>query len=153
MDINSIILMILLFITGYILFISGLLVLGFIFINRNINKKLDIKSNEVRNDLYRIYMDIDLIKTEETLDNILKDYINKWVLINITANGEDYIKEPEVQELIKYVTTNFIANMSDVHLFYIRCLTTISNDDDIIRFIRNKVKYLVLDFITDYNML
>jgi hypothetical protein len=74
-------------------------------------------------------------------------------LVNITAEGDNYIKEAEVQELIKYTTETFIIDMSDVHLFYIKCLTTITDDESIVRFIRNKVKYLVLDFITDYNSL
>ena len=116
-------------------------------------RKNDIEELKTKNDLYRVYMDIDLVKTEEIIDNILKAYINKWVLVNIDAKGGDYIKDAEVQELIKYVTANFIAEMSDVHLFYIKCLTTLTDDESLIRYIRNKVKLLVLDFITDYNSL
>lgn len=116
-------------------------------------RKNDIEELRTKNDLYRLYMDVDLVKTEEIIDNILKAYINKWVLVNIDAKGGDYIKDAEVEELIKYVTANFIAEMSDVHVFYVKCLTTISDDESLIRYIRNKVKLLVLDFITDYNSL
>lgn len=123
------------------------------YILKELNKRNQIKEKEVKNDLYRIYMDIDLIKTEEIIDNILKSYINKWVLININAKGGDYIKDAEVEELIKYVTTTFIAEMSDVHLFYLKCLTSISEDKNLIKYVRDKVKLLVLDFITDYNSL
>ena len=116
-------------------------------------RKNDIDELKTKNDLYRVYMDIDLSKTEEVIDNIIKGYINKWVLINIDAKGGDYIKDAEVEELIKYTTANFIAEMSDIHLFYIKCLTSITDQDSLVRYIRNKVKLLVLDFITDYNSL
>ena len=140
-----------------LLFIFICLMVSMIIVSINIRKELNRKNNieelKNKNDLYRIYMDIDIMKTEETIDNILKRYIDKWFLTNITAEGDNYIKDQEVQELIRYVTANFIADMSDLHLFYIKCLTTITDDESIVRFIRNKVKYLVLDFITDYNSL
>ena len=134
-----------------ILIITSTIILFYIL--KELNKRNQIKEKEVKNDLYRIYMDIDLVKTEEIIDNILKSYINKWVLINIDAKGGDYIKDAEVEELIKYVTATFIAEMSDVHLFYLKCLTSISEDKNLIKYVRDKVKLLVLDFITDYNSL
>lgn len=136
-------------------FILSLIPITFISLNliKELKRKNDIEENKTKNDLYRVYMDIDLAKADELIDNILKSYINRWVLVNITAEGDNYIKEAEVQELIKYTTETFIIDMSDVHLFYIKCLTTITDDESIVRFIRNKVKYLVLDFITDYNSL
>ena len=134
-----------------VLIVAIIVPIGIIFNIKEKRRFNDIKDREVKNDLYRIYMDIDIVKVEEIIDNILKDYINKWVLINIDAKGGDYIKDAEVQELIRYVTVTFIADMSDVHLFYIKCLTAISDDEAIVRYVRNKVKYLVLDFITDYN--
>ena len=140
-----------------LLIIFILLMIPVIIISVNIEKELNRKNNieelKNKNELYRIYMDIDIVKTEEIIDNILKKYIDKWVLTNITAEGDNYIKDQEVQELIRYVTANFIADMSDVHLFYIRCLTIVVDDKSIVRYVRNKVKYLVLDFITDYNSL
>jgi hypothetical protein len=118
-------------------------------------KKIDIKNSiedrKVKNDLYRIYMDIDIIKTNEIIDNILNQYINRWVLVNITSKGDDYIKDSEVEELIKDVTTMFIANMSDVHLFYMNCLYRIPDDDTLVMVVREKVKFLVLDFIIEFN--
>lgn len=151
MNIIQIIALIIFIIAG----LTGIILapIGIIWNIREKKRYNDIEDHKVKNELYRIYMDIDLIKTEEIIDNILKSYINKWVLINIDAKGGDYIKDAEVEELIKYVTTTFIAEMSDVHLFYLKCLTSISEDENLIKYVRDKVKLLVLDFITDYNSL
>jgi len=126
-----------------------------IIISLNIAKEMkrnnDIKEKEVKNEINKLYLDIDIVKCKEIIDDILNQYINKWVLINITSRGDDYIKDQEIAELIKYTTSQFILEMSDVHLFYIKCLTNISDDDSLIRFVRNEVKFLVLDFVTEFN--
>ena len=68
-----------------------MILLGIIWTIREKRRFNDIEDRKVKNDLYRIYMDIDIVKTEEIIDNILKGYINKWVLVNIDAKGGDYM--------------------------------------------------------------
>ena len=118
---------------------------------REMRRKNEIEEFKVKNDLYRIYTDISIANCEEVITNSMKSYLDRWVLINIVANGEDYIKSDKVDELIKYITTNFIAEMSDIHLFYIKCITNIDSDEVLIKWVRNKTKSIVLDFITEYN--
>lgn len=118
---------------------------------REMRRKNEIEEFKVKNDLYRIYTDISIANCEEVITNSMKSYLDRWVLINIVANGEDYIKSDKVDELIKYITTNFIAEMSDIHLFYIKCITNIDSDQALIKWVRNKTKSIVLDFITEYN--
>ena len=120
-------------------------------IAREMRRNNDIKEKEVKNEMNKLYLDIDIVKCKEIIDGILNQYINKWVLVNITSRGDDYIKDQEIAELINYTTSQFILEMSDVHLFYIKCLTNISDDDSLIRFVRNEVKFLVLDFVTEFN--
>ena len=144
------------FLYGLVLIVIGwVFVFLSILINSTISKELkrknDIKELEVKNELNRIYMDIDLIKTKEMIDGKIKEYITKWVLINITSKGDNYIKDQEVEELINDTTSKFILEMSDIHLFYIRCLTTITNDDELVRFVREETKFLVLEYIVDFN--
>jgi hypothetical protein len=111
----------------------------------------EVKDFENRTKLYNLYTDLDLVAIENTIDAVINNYINRWVLVNITAKGDNYIKDNEVEELIKYVTSTFTMEMSDVHLFYIKCLTSIDTDEDLIAYVRNKVKFLVLDYITEFN--
>ena len=144
------------FLYGLVLIVIGwIFVFLSILINSTISKELkrknDIKELEVKNELNRIYMDIDLIKTKEMIDGKIKEYIAKWVLINITSKGDNYIKDQEVEELINDTTSKFILEMSDIHLFYIKCLTTITNDDELVRFVREETKFLVLEYIVDFN--
>lgn len=136
-----------------IVFIAIMIPITIISLNiaKEMGRKNDIESKKAKSDLYRVYMDIDIIKTNEIIDNILNQYINRWVLVNITSKGDDYIKDSEVEDLIKDVTTMFIANMSDVHLFYMNCLYRIPDDDTLVMVVREKVKFLVLDFIIEFN--
>lgn len=111
----------------------------------------EVKDLENRTKLYNLYMDLDLPKIEETINNIINTYINKWVLVNITTKGGDYIKDSEVDQLINDVTSSFTLDMSDVQLFYIKCLANINDDEDLIKYVREKTKFLVLDYITEFN--
>jgi hypothetical protein len=136
-----------------ICFVSLLIpiVILLVYIGKELSKKNSIEENKNKNDLYRLYMDIDIIKAGEVIDNILSEYISRWVLVNITSKGDNYIKDSEVNELINSTTSKFIIEMSDVHLFYMKCLYNITDDDSLVIFVRERVKYLVLDFITDFN--
>ena len=120
-------------------------------IANNMNNMVSVKENEIKTNLYNLYSDLDLSRIEDSINNTIKSYINKWVLVNITTKGDNYIKDQEVEELITYVTSTFILEMSEVHLFYVKCLTNIDTEDDLIRYIREKTKFLVLDFITEFN--
>ena len=134
-------------------FISLLVPLVIISLNiaKSLNTIINIESTKMKNEQNRIYMDIDLSKAKEVIDESLKEYINKWILVNITSKSGNYIKDSEVEELIKYTTSTFILEMSDVHLFYIKCLTTVDDNESLIRFVRNETKFLVLDIITEFN--
>lgn len=120
-------------------------------ISKNLNNIIEIESNKVKNEQNRIYMDIDTRRAKEVIDETIKEYINKWILVNITSKSGNYIKDSEVNELINYVTSNFILEMSDVHLFYIKCIVNISDDDSLIVFVRNEVKFLVLEVLNEFN--
>ena len=136
-----------------IIFIALLVPIVIITLNiaREMRRKNDIEDRKAKNDQSRVYMDIDIIKTNEIIDSILNQHIARWVLINITSKGDNYIKDAEVEELIKDVTSKFIIEMSDVHLFYMKCLYNIPDDKMLVIVVREKVKYLVLDFITEFN--
>ena len=120
-------------------------------ISKNLNNIVEIESNKVKNEQNRIYMDIDTRRAKEVIDETIKEYINKWILVNITSKSGNYIKDSEVDELINYVTSTFILEMSDVHLFYIKCIVNISDDDSLIVFVRNEVKFLVLEVLNEFN--
>ena len=116
-------------------------------VNKELNRRNNIKENELKNNLYRIYTDLDLVQMDQYIDELL----SKWILVNITSKNGDYIKESEINQLIKDVTMEFIVNISPVQLFYTQCLSEITDDDSLTRFVREKVKFLVLDKVNDFN--
>lgn len=120
-------------------------------VNKELNRRNNIKENELKNNLYRIYTDLDLVQMDQYIDELLNRYISKWILVNITSKNGNYIKESEINQLIKDVTMEFIVNISPVQLFYAQCLSEITNDDSLTRFVREKVKFLVLDKVNDFN--
>ena len=134
-----------------IIFIALLVPIIIISLNiaREMRRKNDIEDRKVKNDLYRVYMDIDLIRAKELIDAIINEYIIDWVGMNI--GGENYIKDEQVSRMINEVTSKFILEMSDVHLFYIKCIYNVRDDKSLLLFVREKVKKLVLIFITDFN--
>lgn len=114
---------------------------------------LELKKEKLKNDLFEIYSNIDIVSVEKIIDDKLDKNIHTWVLKNITSqsNDEQYIKSEEVETLINYVSLEFVTNISDLYLFYVKCLTNIDDEEDLLLFIREKVKLLVLDFVTKFN--
>jgi len=104
-----------------------------------------------KNKLYELYTKIDIIEIEQIIDNKLKLMITNWTLKHSLINNSDYLREDDVNQMIKEVTLDFTYRISDLYLFYIRCLSDVTTDEDLVRFVREKVKELSLDFITEYN--
>lgn len=148
MMINTIILMLLM-----TCFIALLVPLVIILLNiaKEMRRKNDIDENKVKIEQNKVYMDIDPIKAKELIDERIKRYISKWILVNITSQSGTYIKDSEVDLLINHVTAEFISDMSDVYLFYVKCLANIPNDQALIHFVRNETKFLVLEIVTEFN--
>ena len=126
-------------------------IFGFIILNKYIDRILSIKEQKNKHDLYQLYNSIDIEKYNNIIDEKIKSIFETWILVNISVNNVQYIRSEDIDECINYTTKKFVLEISDTYLFYIQCLTIINNDNDLLVYIREKVKMQVLEFVTKFN--
>ena len=120
-------------------------------INPYLKEKNNIKKIAEENRKLELYSNINPQVANDNINKYIKEYIDKYALVNFTLKKIDYIKQDLTNEMVNKITLDVVINLSDVYLYYIKILTPINNDKDLIKFIRNKVKFQVLDYVTEYN--
>ena len=118
---------------------------------KKFNKKINVDLMKNKNETYKLYMQMDPAKIEEEIDKMIQRYIDRYVVTNILANQIQYINKEETTLMIKTLDKTISLELSEMYLFYIKCLVNIRTDDDLLKYIHTKVKEHVLTFITNYN--
>ena len=131
-----------------------LMIMGIVLIilsKKWIDKIIDNRHIELDNEKYRIYMDISPNTVEEEIDKFIKDKLDQYMLENFIIQDIQFIKADEIEKMIKDLDKIILLSMSDLYVFYCKLLTNISNEDDLIRFINDKVRNHVLAVVTEFN--
>lgn len=131
-----------------------LMIMGIVLIilsKKWIDKIIDNRHIELDNEKYRIYMDISPNTVEEEIDKFIKDKLDQYMLENFIIQDIQFIKADEIEKMIKDLDKIVLLSMSDLYVFYCKLLANISNEDDLIRFINDKVRNLVLAVVTEFN--
>lgn len=116
-----------------------------------LNQKQKIKTEEVKNNQYNLFMQIDVELVEGEIDKLIKKYLNEYVLYEIIMNNIDYVRKDKVEEMIRYLDKKIMIEISELYIFYIKLLRNINNDEDLLEYVNKKVKEHVLNFVTDFN--
>lgn len=116
-----------------------------------IEKRNKLEELKIKNEQYSLFMKMDPKLIENEIDELVKKYLNEYYLNNIFSNNIDFIRRDQIDLMVRELTKNITSEISELYLFYIKCLTNIGNDDDLLKYIYKKVKEHVLDFVTEYN--
>lgn len=108
------------------------------------NKEIDIKK-------FELYSKVNLTQAEDAIDKYIENKLNKYVTQNIVAKGMDYIREEDANKMVKDLSADIVISLSDLYIYYIKLLTTINTDDDLIKYVYDKVSDACTLFILDFN--
>lgn len=126
-----------------------------IFIKFIIGPKLDmiinIKNQDVKNKKYELFSRLDPKLLEQSVDDYLNTYINRYITYKFIANKVMYINQEEVEKMIKDITTVVNIQISELYIFYIKCITAISSDEDLLEYTHSKISNLVIEAVTSFN--
>ena len=134
-----------------IVIIMGTLFNIFIYINDGIKQICEIKNKEIENQKAELFMKVDPNIANKEIEDMISDYINRYVVRHFLINNIDYIRKEEIDMMVKKITREVILDISELYLFYVKILVSIKDDDDLIRFINRKVSDKVLEFVTEFN--
>lgn len=116
-----------------------------------IDKKNKLKEMEIKNNQYSLFSNLEPKLIEEEIDNLIDKYINIYYINYMIPNNIDYLRKDYIEKMVKELTKQIIMDISELYVFYIKCLTSIKSDQDLLTYIHKKVKEHVLTFVTDYN--
>ncbi|MBR6289219.1 MAG: hypothetical protein IKR19_07790 [Acholeplasmatales bacterium] len=142
--------MIIMIMFEFAIFMACLLIFALI-IRKEFHNYLEIKNKEIKNKKYELYNNVNLETVNTVIDTYIQGYVDRYVLYKFIANKVLYINQDATNEMIKDVTTNIAIDISDIMLYYISLVFAYDSDEDLIRFIRNKVTNSAIEYVTNYN--
>ena len=134
-----------------LLALVGLYVSLYIIIKSNLEKRNNLKYMELENRKFELYSQIDPKSVETEIDQFIEKYMDEYILKKYIVKYIDYIKKDEIEKMIRDLDTVICLEISDLYVYYIKLLTSIKDEDDLIRYIDRKVKEHVLGFVTQFN--
>lgn len=121
------------------------------FINKGIDSITEINKMKIMNRQYEIYMDVDIKKTEEMIDELVQKHMAEYVLREIIAQQVEYITKDQIESMIKAIDKSILLSLSDLYVFYIKLLTKVDSERDLIAYIHHKTNEHVLSYVTEFN--
>lgn len=116
-----------------------------------LNTKNEIREKEVKNKKYELFMNISPELMQQSLDSYFELYVNRYITYKFLSKKEMYIKQDEVDKMIKDLTKLIYIEISELYVFYISIIYSIENDDSLLKYIKNKVENTCIDAVSSYN--
>ena len=107
-------------------------------------KELELRKTDM-------YSYIDPIKLDNILNEWIHNYVQKYILNNITIHNIEFINQDMTKRMIKDVTNQIILEMSDMYVSYLKLKYNMNKQDDLIKYIYNMVMDDSLIAVSEYN--
>lgn len=126
-------------------------IIFFFVIKPTIDKKIKLKSMEIENYKMDLLMKLDPVLAENAIDELVKKYLAEYVLTNFIINSINYIRKEQIEKMVRDLTKKISIEISELYVFYIKTLTNIKSDDDLIGYVYKKVKEHTVNYVTEFN--
>ena len=133
------------------IYVAGFSVYVFNKVMNHLEENRNLRRLEIQNKKCELQMRMDPKLAEKEIEDLAKDYLNQYALVNFITKQIPFIREQEVNEMIRYLDKQILLEISELYIFYIRCIVNINDEDDLLAFIDRKVKEQVLEFVTNFN--
>jgi len=134
------------------LFLSGALVLiGFLVVKPYLDKIAAANDMHIMNEKYALFTSINVDDINEKLDKYFSNFVNKYVVYKFVSKKINYIKDAEVETMINDLTKLIAIDISELYIFYIKMSTSITDQDSLLLYIRNRIQAETIDVVSGYN--
>lgn len=115
------------------------------------DKKQDIMIREQKIKESTVFSALDPKLIKDEIDNLITDYMNDYMLKNIIAEDIQYIDNNLCNDMIRIVTFNIVKDISEMYIWYIKCIYSVNDDEKLIEIINKLVRDKALEKIIDFN--
>ena len=116
-----------------------------------LNTKNEIRDKEVKNKKYELFKTIDTEILKQSVDKYFETYINRYITYKFIAKKVMYINSEEVEKMVNDITKLIYIQISELYIFYISMIQSISTDEDLLQFIHTKVENICIETVSNYN--
>lgn len=113
--------------------------------------KNENKSMELKNEKYNLFASINTESVNANITEYFTNHIQKYIAYKFMSKKINYIREDDIEIMIKDITKLIYIEISELYIFYIKMIYSVNNDDDLLKYINLKVKEISIDLITNYN--
>ena len=112
------------------------------------NRLLDI---HYKNELYTLYASLSPEEIEKEIDKYILSYIENYYLYNIATRESKYVNSNDIEDMKIKIISAVSIDLPDLYLFYIKCLKNISDDEDLISYIKSRTEICIMNFAVENN--
>ena len=134
-----------------LLAVAAVVVIAFLVVKPYLERVNSINEMHIINEKYALFNSIDSDSIGEKLDKYFSEYVNRYVIYKFVSKKITYIKDNEVETMISDLTKFIAVDISELYIFYIKMSTSITDQDSLLLYIKNKVRAEVVDVVSSYN--
>ncbi len=134
-----------------LLAVAAVVVIAFLVVKPYLNKMSSNNEMHIINEKYALFNNIDSDSISEKLDKYFSEYVNRYVIYKFVSKKITYIKDNEVETMVSDLTKFIAVDISELYIFYIKMSTSITDQDSLLLYIKNKVRAEVVDVVSSYN--
>ena len=116
-----------------------------------LNEKNRLKEKEIANKKYELFNDIDTEYISEKLDKYFEKSVNRYIVYKFISNKVTFISSDDTETMITDLTKFIAIDISELYVYYISMLSAINTQEDLIRFIKNKVQNTTIEAVSNFN--
>jgi hypothetical protein len=134
--------------------VSPIIILGVYFLyilKKYLTRKNELKDKEIKNKKYELFANISTEQVQGEIDKYIERYINKYITYKFIANKIIYIKQDEIEVMIKDVSKLVYLEISELYIFYIKLIININDNDDLLKYIHSRVTTIAIDITASFN--
>ena len=116
-----------------------------------LNKKNELREKDIKNKQHTFFSSVDIDAVEKLVTDYIQKYIDRYIVYKFISVKKEYIKDDEIDPMIKDISKNIMRDMSELYVFYIKLLTNVTNTTELVYYVHNKVMELTIDSVSNYN--
>ena len=131
--------------------VAGFVVTAFLVVNPFLKSIAATRAIEAQNEKYKLFINISPEAMRASVDEYVDNIVSKYIVYKYVSKKETYIRETEVDNIVKDITKLITVDISELYVFYIKMIADVHNDEGLLRYINGKVRNSVVQSVSSYN--
>lgn len=119
--------------------------------NKYLIPKNNIREMEAKNQKYSLLSTISVEAVQKYIKDYIEEKINNYIMYKFISQRKNYIRDEDMETMIKDVTKLIYLEISELYIFYIKLIYSINDDDSLLKYINTLVKESAIELVSNYN--